>query len=750
MKLLLLFLFVGSITYAQTPLHYLSSTDGGSAYEILYSDNLLYIGAANTLEIYDLTGNNRTPNNLLFKHRFLSNIDQLTIKDGYLYICANHDGLWKYDLSANPAQPTPVAHYTPNDIGTSIYDIAFYGDTIFVAAKTEVQMLLDAPASLTYLGTVAAFAGSTRVRGIDVKNGYMAYTVGFSANNAQDGIYLHSTTTMQQLAFYNSTQGDPLEVYFGQNNDLLHVMGGQVGFNGLYYVLEYIAPNTLALKFSQTIDGQILLGSIAAPMSACIVNDTVYVTTQGGGPINYVFGQPYTGQVYVFDATNPNDIQLLTDIYAGLYHFDIDIDAGTRKMYIASEWYGVLTVDITNIYNEIDLGKTRTGGWCHGSAFAKNRLVEASEGYGLRLWNTDNMQSPQLIAEDTTVGFCRAISISDSADYVYGWFLTGNQLRVFDGNDLSPLANTSTTIALPTDYRKSRMLGDKIAVIVEELANKRIILANVSQPTNPVQQAIRAKNNVEDLLFHAAGHLLICANDSLLALDTINLSRLGGINAPAGRQFEAFTMDEDTLYAYCRGTNAGIAKYSYNALSAEFTLINISNYMLDIPANGHVFMACDDSLLYIASSVDSLVALQKQIPYQRQAVYNHGADFIYDNLWGVTELYHKNGYLFLNEYMGQTSIFGQAMQSPIITTLLAAQTLTLYPNPCTHFCRIELPAFPNALLRIVDTRGRLFYSTEVTGTSIDIDVSDFKTGVYVVHLQANGQTWVAKMVVTKK
>src|SRR5687767_12420706 len=98
---------------AQSPssLPYLASTDGGSAYEIAYYSNHVYAGCANTLEIYDLTGPNQTPGTLRYKKRFISNIDQIQVRNGFLYLCVNHDGLWKFDISSNPALPGFVAHY---------------------------------------------------------------------------------------------------------------------------------------------------------------------------------------------------------------------------------------------------------------------------------------------------------------------------------------------------------------------------------------------------------------------------------------------------------------------------------------------------------------------------------------------------------------------------------------------------------------------------------------------------------------
>ncbi len=752
-KLLSLIGFAFIVFISKAQLNYLNSTDGGSTYEVCYYNNYLFAGCANTLEIYNLTGSNHTPGTLQYKKRFLSNIDQITVKNGYLYVCANHDGLWKFNLSPSITNPVFVAHYVPQTIDESIFDIAFYGDSIIIAAKTKVQIIIDSANTFTYKGTIASYTGTSRVRGVDVKDSLLAYTLGYSASNSIDGVYLVNLKNLQQLDFYNSSSADPLEVYFGKNNKLLHVMGGAFAsfpfVDGSYYALDYTNPGSLQLKFNDTIKGQILLGSISTPMSAKIINDTVYIATQGGGPINYS-GGPYTGQVYIYDATNANNIHLLTDLYAGLYHFDIDIDETTRTMYVASEWYGVLTVNVQNIYNEVSLGKTLTGGWCHGSAFAKNRLIEASEGYGVRLFDVSMIQSPQLIAEDTAVGFCRAISISDSANYVYAWFLTGDRLRVFNGNNLSQIAATSVDpgVFIISDFKQSRYHNGKIAVIEEiSTGNKKIITADISNPSLPVIEHYRQKNNVEDMLFHPSGLLFVCADDSLIVFNPTTMSIIASAQPPGGglQQYKSFTLYNDTLYVYYSGLGEGIAKYYFDA--AFQTLTYVTAALFNMNSTYRIFMASDSSHLYIGSTIDSLRAITKTTPYTVVSTYNHGADHIFDNLWGVTDLYYKDGYLFLNEYMGQTSIFGEPTLTTGMESHFKNNYLVAYPNPCSNQCIINTGTKNESTINIYDLQGKRLYTNRVCSERLVVNTSAFDAGLYIISVFSNGKQTNGKLVI---
>lgn len=755
-RLLFFLLSLSALSPAQNPLNYLASTTGGSCYEVCYYSGYLYAGCANTLKVFPLNGANNTPGAVTDSIRFISNIDYMAVRNGFLYICANHDGLWKFNVS-NPAQPVAVAHYAPASLDESVYDIAFYGDSIFAAAKTKVNLLKDNGTTFSLLGTVATYTGSTtRVRGVDVKDTLLAFTVGYSSGNAQDGVYIYGLKGLQQVSFYNDTQGDPQDVYFGQNTKYLHVMGGTITssfVNGQYYALDYTAPNAPTLAFSQTINGQVLLGSIAMPMSAVVLNDTVYVSTQGGGPINYS-GGPYSGQVYVFKATGSGGISLLTDIYAGLYHFDTDIDPATRTLYVASEWYGVLTMDISNIYSEVFRKKTLTGGWCHGSAQAKNKLVEASEGYGIRLFDVSNKQNPVLTAEDTVVGFCRAVSIADSADYTIGWYLTGKRLRVRDANNnLAFVADTTVDSGslIISDFEKSRYHNGKVAVIeVVNSGNKKIVLADVSVPSQPAVQFYRQKNNVSDLLFHpASGHLFACATDSILVFNTSTMAVVASVAPPLGalQPYKAFALSGDTLYVFYEGVGEGIAKYAFNPVTPSLTYLTAGTYAMN--SSGRIFLAADNSLLYISSSLDSLKAITKTIPYTQVAQYNHGADFVFDNLWGNTDLYLEDGYLYLNEYMGQTSIFGPAGSSAIDAPFMPKEQLGVYPNPAAEQFTITTGSREESLVSIYDTQGRLVYIADVRGDKITLSTDGFKRGLYFVSVKSKGRESSARLLIQK-
>jgi hypothetical protein len=741
-------------------LNHLASTEDGSSYEVCLEGDYLYVGAANTLKVYSLNGPGNTPDSNTYSLRLPSNIDQILARDGYLYVCANHAGLWKFNISNTPDRPDSVTKYVPSSINESIYDVAFYGDTLIAAAKHRLIMLSDSANTLAYLDTIRTYSGTTRVHGVDTKGDYLAFTVGFSANQSQDGVYLWDLITHQQLGFFNETSADPWEVYFGQSNSLLHVMGGNIPLTvkGLYYALNYSVPTSLQLAYSDTILGY--GNSFAMPMSAQIIRDTVYIATHGAVEIGYTFPGPITGQVWVYDATIASNVQRIEDLYAGLYHFDIAIEENSRTMYVASEWYGVLTMDIADITNETNLGKTLTGGWCHGSAYAKNRLVEANEGYGVRLFDMTLPQSPQLIAADTSVGFCRAISMDDSAQYIYAWHLTDQRLRVYEADSLNLIADLggSPFDIFMDDFSKSRIHGNYVAVIEDPTILilfdpfnivRRILVADVSNPNQPTLLHVRTKNQMEDLAFHSSGMLIACAKDSVLVFEPSTMNVLSGVIPPIlNNKFKAITLINDTLYAVhmsLTSTNEQIARYYINP--STFSLTYIDSQPFPLHTDYRVHLTTNGTVLYVSSSLDSLQAIPKFPPYSGSplATYDHSADHMFDNRWGVTDLYYSQGLLVLNEYMGHSSIFGNPamVSSP---EPIAHEKGLIYPNPVRDRFALQLEATGSGSLEVFDLNGRKQYGITSYPMCSAISTEGWQSGIYFVVWQQGDFRWTGKMV----
>src|ERR1051325_8216789 len=364
-KLFFLPLLTSAQIFAQSPgnLSYLSSTTGAACYEIEYFNNHVYAGAGNTLMVYDLNAN-RTPNTKIFETRLRSNISDIKFRNGKMYIAANHAGLSVWNI--NNGIPQLITEMLPSALDEAAYDIAFKGpDSVFISYKSKMALFkFDSNLNtLTLLTTFAQQVNGTYVMGCDVKNNLLAFcTSAFDSTasaNARTGVHLVNTNNFSnQYYFFEQDTCDPQDVIFGQNTNLLHVLGGTEswvnGANsyGIYYALNVANPSAPVRVFRDSLPNNFYF-NIAQPMNGELRNDTLYIATEGAWDRNNSL--PDHGYIYVYNCNN-NSVQFINELNAGLWHFDLALNG--NRLYVASEWYGIKTLNISNPMSEIDMGNT--------------------------------------------------------------------------------------------------------------------------------------------------------------------------------------------------------------------------------------------------------------------------------------------------------------------------------------------------------------------------------------------------------
>lgn len=742
-----------NLSVAQNKLSFISATTGAACYEVCYYNNYLYAGAGNTLLVYNVSTGS-PPYIKLFEYRFTSNIDNIQIYKGNMYISANHAGLSKWNLT-NPAQPQLVAKYVPSSLTEAAYDVAFYGDTIFAAFKTKVAVFKDNGTSLQLITNIAAQTGNTRIRGVAVKGNLLAFAVAYSPGNAVDGVYLYNTKTLTQLSYNQQTYCDPEDVVFGQNTNLMHVLGGTQSYaslgldpSGLFYSLDITNPSVPVEVYRDTLPGIYFL-AVAQPMNAEIRNDTIYVATQSALDMNYKSGDPLTGHTYIYDCSNPSNIHLLNSVYGGLWHFDAAID--NKKMHIASEWYGIKTLDINDIYNEVDLGNTRTGGWNLGSDKYGNKLVVAQEGFGFKLYDITNLSSPTLINSKIDTGFCFKTRFSKNGNYIFGLYYTGDDFRVFNPNTLSLVASIQLGTGLTNDYPKAYVSNDKVAVFQKSGLTLTLYLINVMNPLSPVVEKSIVLNNMTDIFANKTGKLFVSTKDSLSVLDlNNNLQKLATIPPPSNtfNDFTSVTEYKDTVYAYITGLGGGLAKYHFTGTQ----LVQIGT-LTALPVANPKHMAADSFALYVSYHENGLYAFKKSAIVQ-SGYYMHGSEFVFSNQWGPQDLYCKDNLLFLVEYMGQTSIFSGDDNFPLSindTNNRLSTIFRVYPNPSdgtfTIFSDQRSQGFRT--ISIFNIQGQLVYKKDLDPAETTIKIPEVRNGLYLAELQSPLGKQVTKLVIER-
>ncbi|MGD0709713.1 MAG: T9SS type A sorting domain-containing protein [Bacteroidales bacterium] len=700
---------------AQNTLHYLSSTTGAACYAIKYYNGYIFTGTGSTLRSYYVGTGATVPYDSIFEYRYSSEIIRMAVHDHYLFIAANYDGMGKWDIS-NPALPVKIYDIPCDSTGMATQGIAFKGDTILLAQQSKVQAYRDYGTTYSKIKSFGYAPIGGVVSGIAAKNNLLAYTIWQAG--PQNGVYLYNVNTFSFISF--TQQGNFLteNVIWGKNNNLLHVMGGTNTTNGHFYTLDVSNPSSPQMIFSDTVLGIPYGASMALPYNAENINDTIYVANWGGlkpGNLNNCF-------IRVYDATNPSNVHLLTYINAGLWHFDLTVHY--PKIYIASEWYGIKTADVTNIMNPVDDGNTLTGGWNLSADTWGNYMTVADEGYGYKLYDITDVHHPHVLKLNNDPGFCRHANFSEDGNYIYTANMTTQGFRAYTRDSLHQISYITQIVC------NGRFIVNHNRIF-SKLDNKLIII-NVGDPYNPVIDStitmtyndMAVANNV----------LYITNNDSIFAYDISgsNFNEIAKIALASNQDAQMLAAYNDKIYVYI--TNKGLTRYKlvYNSLS-----YSLNEEYYSVPVNGApTFIAADTFGLYLAYRLYGLYALDRQT-FAQTGYYRGGLDYRkYTTMYGVQDLVCKNNLVFLVEYFAQTSILSNdSLFTGTYEPSGGNDKVQVYPNPVNDKVFIHVNnSDKNLLLQlfVYDVNGKLQRNIYLNKEYSEIDISDLSAGLYLL------------------
>jgi hypothetical protein len=755
---ILAFLLFPVSIFAQTTgnLYYLSSTTGAACYEIEYHNNLIYAGAGNTLKVYELSAT-ETPDTIVYEERLPSTIVDIKFRGNIMFIAVNHAGLYTYDVSSG--MPVFVDSYQPTLNDEAAYDIAFTAtDTVFVAFKSKMaRFTVNASGAINFVNVFAQQVAGTYVMGCDVKNNLLAFvTSAFDATvagNTRTGVHLcDAGNPTFQYYFWQQDSCDPHDVIFGQNTDLLHVMGGTDSWatassEGIYYALNVLNPSTPTMVYHEVLPYNFFF-NIAQPMNGEIRNDTLFIATEAAW--DQAQSVQLYGHVYVYNCTN-NSVTFINELYAGLWHFDLALNG--NRMYVASEWYGIKTVDITNIMSEVDLGNTLTGGWNMSSDVAGNRLAVANEGYGFKYFDFTNPLNPQLLRVKNDTGFCMGISFSKDASHLFGWYYTDADFRIHDTIPGFPVT-ASVPLQTLADYHDPCVYND-LAMVDQKLGgNHHFVAMNCANYSAPFVDTtwLMGGGLYRDMHVTDNGYLYVAVtgNIKVYNLDS-NYQLVTTITPPAFQTFECLTVYKDTLYAYVGGIAApfGIRKYSFNGS----TLTYISGNTV-LSAGKPKFLAADSFALYASYQEDGLYAYERSSMVQL-GHYRNSMEYYRPDNWGQQQLFCKDGYIFDVEYQGQTSILtmnSTLTSAPVTSAQPEVGILNPFPNPILKGNELTItnPLWSTqGVCEVYNAQGQIVSKQNVNGqSSVKISTAELLSGVYFVTI-TNGMfdTYTGKFIV---
>lgn len=704
---------------SQSSLSYLSSTTGAACQSIKYYNDYVFTGTGSTLRAYYVGQGHTTPYTPVFEYRYVSQIIRMTIHDHYLYVAANYDGMTKWDISA-PAQPVKVFDILPDSAIMSTQAIAFKGDTIYLAQYSKICAYKDLGNTCNKISNICFPPLFGAINGLAVKDSLLAYTV--TQPGGQNGVYIRNLNTNTQLSFYQVGGFLMENVIWGQNNNLLHVMAGTNTVEGYFLTLNVSDPTAPVKVFGDTVNGVAYGLAMALPYNAENHNDTIYVANWGGIKPNDLT----SCYIRAYDATDTANVHLINYLPAGLWHFDMTIHY--PKMYVASEWYGIKTVDISDMMNPVDEGNTLTGGWNISSDAWGNYLAVANEGYGFKLYDISNPENPILIKVKNDPGFCFNAVFSSDGNYIYTTNMTYQGMRVYRRDSL-----------IQTGFIQQAVCNGRFLVhnhrIFSKLDNK-INVINVSNPYAPVIEN-SLNIGINDIALYG-DILCVSGNDTLTVIDVSgnNFNIIAYHVFPAGQDGAMLTVYENNMYVYVK--NKGLVHYTLQNNGGTYSLNE--NITFTLPQGEPNYLAADSFSLYAAYRLKGLFAYDK-LSMNQTGYYRTGLDYRkYTTMYGVQNLFCKNKLVFLVEYFSQTSILtGNPNYSALETKGHSAGDISIFPNPAADFVRIKMnPDQPVKSLQLsVYTSAGEFVMGKTLQNNIDncINIRHLSRGIYFFVVQ---------------
>ena len=701
----------------------LSSVEGAASYTLAYAEDLLYSGEGNTLSIYDIGPGTAPPYERIFRTRFLSFIDDLLIQDGALWVSANTAGLFKFDLSDAHA-PELVASWKPPVLSEAVYDIAVIGDTVFVANKTRLTVLVQNGNTFDRIVDLLEVPENvSRIRGCDVGQGMLAFTVATMSivPGPNDGVHLYDAKTLTPVAYHRETYGDHEDVIFAPSNGLLHVMGGGQWTSSLpfpfsdprghYYILDISVPTQPVDVYHDTIAGISIIGD-SQVIDAELINDTIWLATRTGD--DQIF--PLDGNVFVYDTRHRDSIALLADIGVGLLHFDLALQGSI--LHVASEWFGIRSIDISDVYQPVDLGDTRTGGWTETTDIHDNLMVQANEGFATQLFDISDPNAPELVGKHINIedGFNFGAQFSEDGQYIFATYLeAGNssEFRVLDVETMEVVGD----LDFLTGFEDAFVFDTTFVAFAQPILGASYLsFVSVSNPLQPFLLGTlpMSVNDMKSL----SGYAAICRDDALVIIRLQDQELVESIPA-MGEAFFRVAVQGEEVYAVRE--DGVVEKYHWDPTSETLDFID-SPGMLELGVPTHI--AVDDQVLHVGYTEFGLFAMDKTSLEARDA-YRTGLDLIFPFWWELENVQVFDDLIAVTEYFGQTTLLSFSDTTTTVSDpRLVIEALDVYPNPARGTLTIQTTGLPCVIdyIQVVNSEGRILYNLHPVGGFATLDL----------------------------
>lgn len=742
-------------TYAQTDLHRIGQTPGGSSFHVNYDSitKHLFTGAGTSLWVYDMT--DPADPVILAKRPFLGLINETILSDNVLFVAATHDGVYALDVDSDTL--SIIDHYAVDGLGDiGAYDICLSGDTLFVADKFKVRRLKYTPGTgFTSIDPDFALFGSFCV----AERGDLI-AVGKQPSGTVE-IYNKNNLIIPVSSWHNTNIRTVQHLQFSDSDDhVLYVCGGPTNLfsKSWFFALELSGDQLIAVD-SFDVSGVVLLAQ-ANIRDMDSRNDTLYIATtcavdsSMGAPLSYI---------PVIDASGlpADNMNMISYLNPGLWHFDVSLMDGTPYLATASEWLGVALNDVTTSQPLDTLPLMETGGWTQKAKVRGNTLWVAHEGWGLAAYNTDSLKFANGYMTDSRIlhlysqlnhffvgefEFLNDTLLLLSNGDVYNlkpWQQGGKPQKAYQLNCLGVSLHNAFT-----NTGQRLVVGSEIVGFAQQMS-----LFNPFDPNGNSLKTIDLYNNPNsitvtgDTVFYgmktgvSGTDIFLTASvirdDDFILIDTILLPfNLSGLNAVSV---------ENNVVAIGKGSI--VAWYSWNG--SEFTLLN----SLFDPTMNAIDVVLENNYLYVADKMNGVKIfdiISGTLVGQYEQKTGWCGNFGYQDLCldddGLIYLSDFNAGVIMIERFDQTL----GTNDHKIPPDTVEENILVYPNPSSSFFTVEFdnPENVDYTISIYNSLGQKVMSIDnITTEKQTIETGTFKRGIYFIELKNGNHRYKIKKVV---
>ena len=648
--------FVVALAFAAAPaahayeLSMVGYSKGAASLEIDTGAGLVYVGAGSTMKVFESGA--EPPLVQLGDFRVHSLIHDLKLADGVLFVAANNDGVWALDVT-DPGAVRSLAHVVPVD-EEAAYDITVVHATLYVATPSNVTVYRLEGDALTRIGAFGWVEGTDYVTGCDVRGSTCAVTVSTRSSGgvgSRNGVFFYDRFTGEEaMPFYHQEGGFPEDVLFPEDSgDAIFVLGGGniLMMQGYFYILDL--RGGAPVKSQEFLVQGVFPGfDMVSVFNAASRNDTLFVTTTGG----WDFGEEAAG-VWVFDCTDPFDVSQIAWVPQGLLYFDTALDG--NLLHVASEWYGVVTVDITDLDATEILGNTVTGGWNVATAVNGDWVVNALEGYGFEILDISDPAAPEVLTHDDNPGFCNSIAFSEDRSLVFGGYLSTGGFRIFDvtgvggGGDPVLLSNLQNITAA----KRIAPVGDRVYVARPINGVTRIDISDPSNPRVCCTGSIFLGDH-QDIVAHGDSVIAACGGRIQAFLFTDDAATQAGNIIPPWFWFtscDAVAWRDGNIWVPWQ--NKGVYRYEARFEGGEFVFTEAASR---IESGDYGYITVDEKYVYVLRKTEGRMLVLDRETLEQVAGFTASGGYRDLPFYGVTDVKEQDGFVFVTDYFSQLNI----------------------------------------------------------------------------------------------